>query len=1396
MAIYKSGILQASGAERITLEDINNTILEPGLHYLDDVYSLIIDGISSEAAVEGVTKFTYDAWSIICTNSNRAEQGGYTPSRTQIWIPIGSHDASSPYYLPDTKNYFFIRSRNGDLHTDGWGSFRLFASGESVNYVGTEDGFYLVDNLDFRSPVILSDNSKASKISTIVETSFLGTKYKVGEIIHTSSNFINAQILAVDSHGCPTKVVLTNKDVTTTSGTGCTVTVRMPDFSFISGANYSRNDIIPTNDLTINARVTEVNEFGTPVSLELTESPITTTNGFGCVVTINNSIVEVDRFGNLQESKLKASLIDSYFFNYQDTYIYELNFDEIYDESELAAGGSDYGFGYAPFTFENFNYTLIDKYTNMPIENVKFTFNISRPPYIPTVNPGSLIWYGFVDVGGKVVTEDGSGYHNGDTFTFVVDGHTFNGTVTNASVNPIQISHNIPSGPDEMLWSLSEGEYSTTTVTGTGSGLRIIITHSVPAPNYSIDPNHENPDIPDKCLVWSGLKTITNESMTKVGTIFIPFTVSFNQTINGQSTHFEEHGTVSVVGLYGTKPYWIASNFNTVTYNTSSASGWDNGDKFNITVLGVKYEGQVLDTSTNPYTIITDIPQSSDKNMTGQYIAVSNPEDPNKRGLVVNINSVNSHTYKLGNSYVDPHGGFDPAFYSNSQVDILLNQLKLPNGADWNIVAYSGIHDNREFKELARTTTIDNDPLARSDYKIPTESAIGDWVESKLDNDVVKTLVADWASSGEKIHLVLSSGSDASVVTVPYASTTQDGLIKKELFDQIELDHTLIQSLQGLDSIAAELGEAAEITQAKMNQAWAAAGKDTPVEGNKIINTSEGDNQGHNWMYLNMGGVVQWYDIGSGNVAVATNDIQGVVIGTHPDTEYDYLSDIVSQKGSAVNFINETLTTSVVGATDFSVVVNNTDSEGNITNYTLKYQNTTPPKGSQEFMLSNIPFKKSHSTPLYYTNVVTIDSSSAVGYINKESFTINGITGGYTGYVINSFTNPIECITNIPTKTPTDISGTYNTTSTNGSGSGLKIKVVSTPYYESVDFRLNITSWTLPSNTVQISDMEGHMSVQGVATLADQVTFLRENKADKKEITVTSSDSSIIITKPEGFEDDPKFDLKFNLAGSTQWVTLTGLIDGVTSSWDLTNYFTGLSTSNVEFYYGDGILIPGVDYTFVSSVLINAGGAGYQTGEVVMLDNDSLRAAKVVAVGSSGEITMAEITTALPTPTEGTGAHLSAQFIFTSLKEPYMNSANNRTFMAKAVKLSLISELSGVTAVVDPTNTLNCGVQDNTATIGLNIQSVFRANSSQPCYINLATPTPTQSILTQGSLVGLLQQLTNNMDYVMKNAVWKYNTNANRIEIAVQDNNVTPKPNTDIFVVKPSDLGQEANPFG
>ena len=139
-----------------------------------------------------------------------------------------------------------------------------------------------------------------------------------------------------------------------------------------------------------------------------------------------------------------------------------------------------------------------------------------------------------------------------------------------------------------------------------------------------------------------------------------------------------------------------------------------------------------------------------------------------------------------------------------------------------------------------------------------------------------------------------------------------------------------------------------------------------------------------------------------------------------------------------------------------------------------------------------------------------------------------------------------------------------------------------------------------------------------------------------------------------------------------------------------------------------------------------------------------------------------------------------------------MNSANGRTFMCKGTKLSLVSDLSGVSNVVDPTGTLNTAVQDNVATIGLNIANVFRANPSQPAYITLTTPNPGQGILTQGSLVNLLQGLTDNMTYVMQNAVWKYKTDANRIEIAIQDAAVTPKSGVDILKISPSDLGQIA----
>ena len=1357
MAVYKAGILQATGVEYLKLEEVDDTMLEPGLHYFEGVYSITIDGDPKT--------YTHDNWSIITLNYK-----GNDVTRTQLWFPIGNEDDTSSYYVADTLNYFFYRTRSSKEPLGGWGSFRKFCSGESVRGVASEEHFYLVNNDDPNHPIVMMDRTKMDKY--LGGYSYAGgSSYKVGDIIPTNSPLMNAIVIEVDGGGTPTKIALTEEYIYD---------------AYVPAQTYSIGDMVWSGGKLYKSKV---NGNTQPLTNTVAWENVTPYEGAGCVVTldfsIEGSIMEFDKFGNPRESSLKASYVEQYDFKYQSNYSFELRYDTMYDESDLAGGTNDLGFAYTPFSFVNFNYTLIDKETDLPLSGT-VVFDPTKRPYQPASNPGSLIYHGYVDVLGKVSTDISgvtSPYANGNTFKFIVDGITYNGTITDTSQDPYVVTTDYPM--DETTTFLPSGVYPATTVTGSGAGLMIVVSPAIVHPMFTKNVK----DIPDKSLVWSGVKTQTGESLTKVGTVMIPFLFHFDLMVKGVSTRIVKKGTLCVEGIYGVKPYWIASNFNTVSYNSAGATGWNIGDEFKISVLGAVFKGQILDNTTNPYLIITDIPQTTDRDMSGSYIV--EPISPAVgTGLVVNIHTVDSFTYKLGNSYVDPHGGYDPAFYSNSQVDILINQLKLPPGTDWNIIAYSGVSDNRYVKELVRVEEINPTPALRSHFNIPTEAAIATFLESKLDNDVVKNLTSSWSSTGEQIHLVLSNGMDASVVTIPYASSSQDGLIKKEMFDLINLMESKIISMEGLDMIGAAVGN--NPTQAALNAAWTAAGKGTKKEGNKIVNTSEGDNQGHNWMYLNMGGVIQWYDIGSGNVAIATNYMQGVVMGTPPTVEYEYISDVVKQTGSAINFIGETLTTTMAGATDFKVVVMNTDSEGNINAYDLKYNNVSPAHGTTEFMLGAVPFKLSKTVPLYYKTTFTFNSTTAIGYVNKDEFTITGLP--YTGYVINSTINPMVCIANIPSKVPTDISGTYNTTATSGTGSGLKVVVTSVPYYESVDFRLNVTSWTTPSNTVQVVDIDGRQAVQGVATLAKQTTFLRETKAGKKEIDIYSTDNSIQIRKPEGFEGEPRFDLKFNLAGSTQWVTLTGLLDGFTNEWDLTAYFAGLSTDNVEFYYGDGILIPGIDYTFNATVEILLGGAGYQVGEVVMLNNESQRSAKVIDVDGSGQILEADITTALPTPTAGTGADLSAKFNFVSIKEPSMNSAKNRTFMAKAVKLALISELSGVTGVVDPTGTIDCSVGNNTATISLNVSAVLRANSMQPCYINLPTPTRQSGIVNQGSIVDLLTSLTNNVKYLMDNSVFKYDPDANRIELAIQDPPVTQKPGVDILKIAPSDIGQHSNP--
>ena len=1319
MAIINNRVQQAAGVDNITINDLNSNTYPAGIYK-------IISG--AEHPLE--FNISYDK------NNDSVFYLG-TPVNTNLYktydhctvIMTGDNSFNAKYTLYNSSTQIIIPYNDSDQNiieyfirfnneSGAWSNLAKFKAGESLQSVISEEGYYLVDNKDPMNPIILSDRTKLDKYLNYTFTG--GLQYEVGDVIPTSDPGRNAQVITVDSN------------------------------------------------------------TGEILKLAITEDPLTTTKGHDAVVTLNTEIagsaVEFDKYGNLKPSAFKSGYIKPYEFTYQSSYVHELNFDEIYDASDLAGGSSDYGFAYHILNANDFNYRLIDKATDERIYGT-IDLDYSRPIYTLNNNPGSLIWYGYVDTDKvRAIDKNAKGYQVGDTFTFQIKGATYNGTIDDISQSPYKITTDIPVDAGSAVTGFSD----TVNLTGTGTGLQIYVAPTIPNPCYNINVK----DIPDKSFVWSGVKVRQYESKTKIGSIRVPVQFSFDIKVNGEIQHVVECFTVSVTGVYGTRSAWKSSNYNTVTPNSEIAENWNVGDEFTVSILGETYQGMILDTDTEPYTITVNIPQTTDLQMTGSYIAIAK-EPSTGKNLIIDVNTVNSYTYKLDQIYVDPHGGNDPAFYANSQVDILLAQQRVQAGTPNNIVAFTG--QEGKFSELVRTESINSDDAHRSDYNIPTERAVANFVENLMDNDTIANLTSTWISAGEQLSLNKSSGEVASSVVVPYASSAQDGLIKKELFDQINLDHTQIEALRGLDQIGAALGNKSSITQDKLTNAWLNAGKPNPIIGNKIINTSEGDNQGHNWMYLDINGTPQWVDTGSGNVAVATNSLQGVVMGTEPDQDYDYYSSIIKQTGSAANFIGETLSTDAVGAEHFKVKVLNTDSNGLITIYDL-----TPKTGVDRKMLANIPFTASHDTALYYNTSYRIDTSNAKNYKNKESFTINGITGGFSGYVINATVDPILCITNIPSKTETDISGVYTTTSSDN-GTGLKIVVTSTPYYEKVTFRLNITSWENPTDTIEISDSDGHMKASGVATLAEHVKFLNDNKADKEEITLTSNDNTILINKPEGFENLPNFDLSFNIAASAVWITLTGLLDGVTSEWDITPYLQGISTSNLEFYYGDGILFNGIDYVFNSNINILLAGAGYAVGDIIMLNNDT-RSAKITQVGPAGEILAATLVTNLPGATNGNGADLAAQFIFKSLKNPPMDSAKNRTFMCKGTRLSLISDLSGVTEVIDPTGTLNASVTGNTATVSLNVNNVFRANSSQPCYIELTQPTESQGILTQGSLQGIIQSLTNNMKYVMDNAVWKYKNSDSRVEIAVQDENVTAKPDVNIITIKPKDLGQIAKP--
>ncbi len=78
-------------------------------------------------------------------------------------------------------------------------------------------------------------------------------------------------------------------------------------------------------------------------------------------------------------------------------------------------------------------------------------------------------------------------------------------------------------------------------------------------------------------------------------------------------------------------------------------------------------------------------------------------------------------------------------------------------------------------------------------------------------------------------------------------------------------------------------------------------------------------------------------------------------------------------------------------------------------------------------------------TSTYYELWVSADDSTAENYGIGDTFDIDGTD--FTGQIVDTSTNPWEVLTTIPSTSMTDLKGTYPTTATSGSGTGLKIVV-------------------------------------------------------------------------------------------------------------------------------------------------------------------------------------------------------------------------------------------------------------------------------------------------------------------------------------------------------------------
>lgn len=354
-----------------------------------------------------------------------------------------------------------------------------------------------------------------------------------------------------------------------------------------------------------------------------------------------------------------------------------------------------------------------------------------------------------------------------------------------------------------------------------------------------------------------------------------------------------------------------------------------------------------------------------------------------------------------------------------------------------------------------------------------------------------------------------------------------------------------------------------------------------------------------------------------------------------------------------------------------------------------------------------------------------------VNFINQVGSGLNYLTKTLTNTVDSSFTVKI-----------TGVDGAGNITDYElNPKTGPMSKFLSRVEFTNSDignevFRFDITSLSMaPTEGYCQVNSAGELYVNGFDTIREQIEYQLDNKVDKKGINLRSTDGYITVTG-----ESPNFAIGLNVAGSRQMIDLTNIMDGITDTWDLATLPQGEDIQgSVSFWYGDGRLIPGRDYTFSDFTTDNFKGQ----------------------------------------PQYGTK-------ILKCLNTPVWNPSENRTLYVEIEKMSLISDIRGIGQIVSDDGSLIFNKQGDIGYMTVNTVQVLENTKKK-----IVTPTESTTMISEGTVMEYIKSLSDNVRYLLDNAVWKNSNTDLPLKIAFQTSTVAPEAGVNKIHINPNDLGQE-----